>query len=177
MTQQNKSKPVQQGKRGLLAGTAISGVAAMAGWMKPAVNSVALPSHATTTSPPVITSASALDEGCANVYQGIYEVNYSFTSVYGVVSHVITASCDASDSLEIADGLASLGVNLLDQNVQDDSLNIEGTEFAGSVFINDVRVTDDTNSSPQNCTLVITLTDENGGQAVETLDLSSNCDD
>ena len=177
MTQQRKSKLTHSGKRRFLAGTAISGVTSIAGWMKPTVDCVVLPSHAATTSPPVITSAAASETGCRNAFQVVFEITYAFTSVYGVVSHVVTASCEGSDTIAIADGQITPGVNLLDQIVTDDSLSIEGTEFAGSVFINDTLITDQNNSSSQSCVVTITLTDENGGEAVETLNLVSNCGD
>lgn len=106
---------------------------------------------------------------CEYPYFRYFNILYSFTSLFGVVSHVITGNC-GDDTLEIVLGNASQGQNLL--GVTSFAITT-GDEFGGSVVVDSNSIMGGT--SPLSCEIIVTLTDANGGQASASVNLSVPC--
>lgn len=173
MNSKTRGQEVESNRRKLLAmTTGIAGLATTQYWARPVVESALLPAHAQTTSPPVISNLRVVQAGEC-IFNSTDEYNFrilfDYSSLYGVTSLVATASCAAGDTMSIIlgnPGALGLGDNIW--NAQD-SFIMDGDDFSGDVEMTGNRIE---GTSVLECTLTLTMTDANGGQAVEQLDFS-----
>jgi len=165
---EEKSKPeVATNKRSLLTlASGAAGLIAARGWVTPVVKSVALPAHAQSTCAITIFDLHLTNTGCGSDPDRYrFYIEYKFTSVCGITSHVLTANCQNDGVLNIADGSGTqLGDNLLLGN--GDSVAIDGNEFKGTAQIQENSIM---GTFPLNCDITVTLRDANGGQASATI--------
>lgn len=166
----NNGKTNVSSKRRLLAMTSgIAGLATAKHWVKPVVESVVLPVHATTSMPPAISGLSITGGTCVNDplrFSG-FNIVYDFTSGFGVVSHVIDATC-GDDTLQLGDG--SLGNNLLGTG----SFSITGDEFSGQAVVAANSIAG--GADPLSCSITVTLRDANGGETSDSVNVSETCE-